>query len=109
MNQKISRDHLRASREGLTERDPGPHADKAGALYIGDSNIFLAEQIKSAKMGLCDALTGLATEIQESREKIITSNESLSESNAQYACALNWLTAGLVLVGILNVIVALKF
>lgn len=69
------------ARAALQEADPGPHADKHAALYIGG----VGQQLNAK-------IVDLIASLEKQVDKIIKSNEKLAESNDKHSRAMFWLT-----------------
>lgn len=65
----------------------------------------VGEEVSRHILVLCSAVGDLKANLHSVVDKIISSNERLAKSNERYSRALCWLTGGLVLVGLLQVIV----
>lgn len=83
-------------RKELSDKDPGPFAEKAAALYLGKVLQELNVRIED-----------LDKAVSSSAKKIIESNEKVASSNERHSKKMAWLTFGLVVFSAAQVIVTL--
>jgi hypothetical protein len=70
------------------------------------SNLMINNTSNAEKLtrGIEDQINNLNGGIERQVDNLITSNERLSRSNEKYAQAMKWLTAGLLIIGVLQLI-----
>jgi hypothetical protein len=82
--------------------------DAPAAINISQtiSLLYLAITIENSSNKLAQSNYGLSSNIGSMIGRLITSNSKLSETNDRRSKAMNWLTLGLVLIGIIQLIIA---
>lgn len=104
---KIVSDHMTGNQQSNLK------LEAASAHLSETATRELTASVQFLHSGLSDMVNGIRQSLQDHSDclaqqvnNIITSNESLAESNKGYSKAMNLLTAALVIVGILQVIAA---
>ena len=90
----------------LKESDGGALSHKPTGVAESLSLLNVAESLQLLQLQIVEVSKENRTAIHSAVDKLITSNTKLSESNDRYAKAMKWLTGGLVIVGIAQVIVS---
>ncbi len=85
--------------EEMIDKEPPSSWANTDFMKLVDAKVGLEVKRELAK--LAAGISSIMEKIPVSVQKMIDSNEKLSRANSRYAKALCWLTAGLVLVGLL--------
>ncbi len=80
------------------------HTGYATAL----ASLNVAESLQLLQLQVAESTKENRVALHETTDKLIKSNETLAKSNDRHATAMQWLTAALVVVGIIQIIVAWK-
>ena len=105
---KSRNDEVSTAIKELKEADAGAQAEKKAGIAISLSNLDLAESIQLLHLQIVSISKEIRATIKMSTDQMIESNKQLSASNDRHAVAMKWLTAGLIFVGLLQVIVTWK-
>lgn len=84
--------------------DLGPQTEKHIGIATALAALNVAESLQITSLQIEESSSQERLATQKSFQSLIDSNEKLAKSNDGYARAMMWLTGGLVLVGIMQII-----
>ena len=100
----------RETREAIEKTkslDLGPQSDRGIGIANALASLNVAESLQTLQLQIVETSTENRKAAEVQTDKIITSNQRLSDSNEKYSKRMFWLTVGLFFVGIVQAFASL--